>query len=173
MRAQHCRLWQMIACNTFVKLLQLFALYFVVLALSSEPYDLGIIFGAIEAFDEFDSRDSIQKRIQGMLYIRENGSLMRRLPVHGWHPGSAIEEPPISRDRLQCAPTSLCSHLVLGIFKSSCAVQHIPTPSKILFIFKILGIHCGLTSNNPYGPVGRDGYTEISRLCIPDFASAF
>jgi hypothetical protein len=98
MRAQHCRLWQLIARNTFVKLLPQFTLYFVVLALSSELYDLGIIFGAIEAFEEFDLRDSIQKRIQGMLYIRENGSLMRRLLVHCWHPGSAIEEPPLSRD---------------------------------------------------------------------------
>jgi hypothetical protein len=35
----------MIACNTFVKLLQLFELYFVVLTLPSKPYDQGIIFG--------------------------------------------------------------------------------------------------------------------------------
>jgi hypothetical protein len=63
MRVQPCRLWRMIACNTFVKLLRLFALYFVVLALSSKPYDQGIVFAVTTAFEEFDLRDPMQKRI--------------------------------------------------------------------------------------------------------------
>lgn len=45
----------------------------------------------------FDLRDSTQIRTKGILYLREKGSLMRQLPVHGWHPDSIIEDPPLAK----------------------------------------------------------------------------
>ena len=46
------------------------------------------------------------------------------------------------------------------------SVEYSPTPPKIAPSFKILNVHCKPTGSNPYGPVAKDSYIEVSGLCV-------
>jgi hypothetical protein len=45
------------------------------------------------------------------------------------------------------------------------SVEYSPAPPKIAPSFKILNVHCKPTGSNPYGPVAKDSYIEVSGLC--------
>jgi hypothetical protein len=49
---------------------------------ASVPYELGNVLG---------------RSWKGIMHIREKGPLMRQMPVHGWHPGTLILEPPLQK----------------------------------------------------------------------------
>ena len=77
-----------------------------------------------------------------------------------WHRSSIKSE---ARDKIAlsppCAPTWSWACL-----KQS--VEYNPAPPKIAPSFKILNVHCKPTGSNPYGPVAKDSYIEVSGLCV-------
>jgi hypothetical protein len=45
---------------------------------------------------------------KGIMHVREKGPLMRQLPVHGWHPGTIITQPPLQKKTDSIAPIPSC-----------------------------------------------------------------